>query len=89
MCFLRVHGPDLALAFYRDALVLDLRNDVAHEGFRWIIVDAAYQPGVAIVLTNYQNGIPATARQSPSSSPKGALTPSTPPRRTSTPPSTT
>ncbi len=58
MCFLRVHGPDLALAFYRDVLALELRNDVANEGFRWITVDAASQPGATIVLTNCQHGIP-------------------------------
>jgi catechol 2,3-dioxygenase-like lactoylglutathione lyase family enzyme len=53
------HDPDLALAFYRDALGLELRNDVAREGFRWITVGAASQPGVAIVLTNYLHGSPA------------------------------
>ena len=55
---LRVHGPDLALAFYRDALVLEIRNDVANEGFHLITVDTASRPGVPIVLTNYQHGTP-------------------------------
>ncbi len=27
-CFVQVHDPDLALAFYRDTLGLELRNDV-------------------------------------------------------------
>ena len=58
-CFVQVHDPDLALAFYRDALGLELRNDVAQEGFRWITVGAASQPGVEIVLTNYVHGSPA------------------------------
>ena len=58
-CFVLVHDPDLALAFYRDALGLELRNDVAKGDFRWITVGAATQPGVAIVLTNYLNGSPA------------------------------
>jgi catechol 2,3-dioxygenase-like lactoylglutathione lyase family enzyme len=58
-CFIQVHDPDLALAFYRDVLGLELRNDVANEGFRWITVGAASQPGVAIVLTNYLHGSPA------------------------------
>jgi catechol 2,3-dioxygenase-like lactoylglutathione lyase family enzyme len=58
-CFVLVHDPDLALAFYRDALGLELRNDVAKGEFRWITVGAASQPGVAIVLTNYLNGSPA------------------------------
>ncbi len=58
-CFVLVHDPDLALTFYRDALGLELRNDVARDDFRWITVGAASQPGVAIVLTNYLNGSPA------------------------------
>jgi catechol 2,3-dioxygenase-like lactoylglutathione lyase family enzyme len=58
-CFVLVHDPDLALAFYRDTLGLELRNDVAKGDFRWITVGAASQPGVAIVLTNYLNGSPA------------------------------
>jgi catechol 2,3-dioxygenase-like lactoylglutathione lyase family enzyme len=57
-CFVQVNDPDLALAFYRDVLGLELRNDVANEGFRWITIGAASQPGVAIVLTNYVNGGP-------------------------------
>lgn len=58
-CFVIVHDPDLALGFYRDALGLELRNDVAKGDFRWITVGAAAQPDVAIVLTNYLNGSPA------------------------------
>jgi catechol 2,3-dioxygenase-like lactoylglutathione lyase family enzyme len=58
-CFVIVHDPDDALAFYRDTLGLELRNDVANEGFRWITVGSAAQPDVAIVLTNYLNGSPA------------------------------
>ena len=58
-CFVQVHDPDLALAFYRDTLGLEVRNDVTSEGFRWITVGAASQPGVEIVLTNYLHGSPA------------------------------
>ena len=58
-CFVLVHDPDAALAFYRDTLGLEARNDVAREDFRWITVGAASQPGVGIVLTNYLNGSPA------------------------------
>ncbi len=58
-CFVLVHDPDQALAFYRDTLGLELRNDVAKGDFRWITVGADSQPGVAIVLTNYLNGSPA------------------------------
>ena len=58
-CFVLVHEPDVALAFYRDTLGLELRNDVARGDFRWITVGASSQPDVAIVLTNYLNGSPA------------------------------
>jgi catechol 2,3-dioxygenase-like lactoylglutathione lyase family enzyme len=58
-CFIIVHDPDAALAFYRDTLGLELRNDVAREQFRWITVGPAEQPEVNIVLTNYLNGSPA------------------------------
>jgi catechol 2,3-dioxygenase-like lactoylglutathione lyase family enzyme len=57
-CFVQVNDPDLALAFYRDTLGLEVRNDVARDSFRWITVGSAAQPGVAIVLTNYLNGSP-------------------------------
>jgi catechol 2,3-dioxygenase-like lactoylglutathione lyase family enzyme len=72
-CFVLVHDPDLALAFYRDTLGLELRNDVARENFRWITVGAASQPGVAIVLTNYLNGSPADADALAALLAKGAL----------------
>ena len=58
-CFVQVHNADLAIKFYRDTLGLELRNDIANEGYRWITVGAAAQPGVEIVLTNYVNGSPA------------------------------
>jgi uncharacterized glyoxalase superfamily protein PhnB len=58
-CFVQVHDAELALGFYRDALGLEVRNDVAQEGFRWITVGAASQPGIEIVLTDYVNGGPA------------------------------
>ncbi|HKE78499.1 MAG TPA: VOC family protein [Solirubrobacteraceae bacterium] len=72
-CFVIVHDPDPALAFYRDTLGLELRNDVAREDFRWITVGAASQPGVAIVLTNYLNGSPADAEAVAALVAKGAL----------------
>jgi catechol 2,3-dioxygenase-like lactoylglutathione lyase family enzyme len=52
-CFVLVHDPDLALGFYRDVLGLEVRNDVANEGFRWITVGAASQPEMSIVISNY------------------------------------
>jgi catechol 2,3-dioxygenase-like lactoylglutathione lyase family enzyme len=72
-CFVLVHDPDLALAFYRDSLHLELRNDVARGDFRWITVGAASQPGVAIVLTNYLNGSPADGDALAALVAKGAL----------------
>lgn len=72
-CFVQVHDPDLALAFYRDTLGLELRNDVANENFRWITVGAASQPGLAIILTNYVCGTPADADAIAALLAKGAL----------------
>ena len=72
-CFVLVHDPDLALAFYRDTLGLELRNDVANEGFRWITVGSAAQPGVSIVITNYLNGSPADSEALGALMAKGAL----------------
>jgi uncharacterized glyoxalase superfamily protein PhnB len=42
--------PDAALAFYRDTLGFEVRNDVGYEGMRWITVGPPEQPGVSIVL---------------------------------------
>ncbi len=58
-CFIQITDPDAALSFYRDALGLEVRNDVEREGFRWITVGAPSQPDVEIVLTNYLAGSPA------------------------------
>jgi uncharacterized glyoxalase superfamily protein PhnB len=72
-CFVLVHDPDVALAFYRDDLGLELRNDVARGDFRWVTVGAAAQPDVAIVLTNYLNGSPADSDALAALLAKGAL----------------
>lgn len=72
-CFVLVHDPDQALTFYRDALGLEVRNDVARERFRWITVGAPSQPGVGIVLTNYLNGSPADSDALEALVAKGAL----------------
>jgi catechol 2,3-dioxygenase-like lactoylglutathione lyase family enzyme len=72
-CFVIVHDPDLALAFYRDTLGLELRNDVGKGDFRWLTVGAASQPDVAIVLTNYLNGSPADGDAVAALVAKGAL----------------
>jgi predicted enzyme related to lactoylglutathione lyase len=49
-CFIPVDDHDKAIAFYRDALGLEVRNDVAFEGMRWVSVGAPSQPDVEIVL---------------------------------------
>ncbi len=49
-CFIPVDDHDKALAFYRDALGLEVRNDVAFEGMRWVTVGSPTQPDVEIVL---------------------------------------
>jgi catechol 2,3-dioxygenase-like lactoylglutathione lyase family enzyme len=72
-CFVIVHDPDEALAFYRDTLGLEVRNDVANEGFRWITVGAGSQPEIAICLTNYLNGSPADVEAVSALVAKGAL----------------
>ncbi|MGP3923297.1 VOC family protein [Streptomyces sp. 8N616] len=49
-CFIAVHDHDKALAFYRDVLGLEVRNDVGFEGMRWVTVGSPSQPDVDIVL---------------------------------------
>ena len=50
-CFVIVNDPDSALAFYRDTLGLELRNDVGRDGFRWITLVTDSQPEIEIVLS--------------------------------------
>ena len=48
--FLPHDDPDESLAFYRDTLGFEVRNDVGYGGLRWITVGPAGQPGTSIVL---------------------------------------
>ena len=48
--FLPHTDPDASLAFYRDTLGFEIRNDVGYEGMRWITVGPPDQPDTAIVL---------------------------------------
>ena len=48
--FLPHNDPDAALAFYRDGLGFEVRDDVGYGGMRWITVGPADQPGTSIVL---------------------------------------
>jgi uncharacterized glyoxalase superfamily protein PhnB len=45
------NDPDAAVAFYRDTLGFEVRDDVGYGGMRWITVGPADQPSTAIVLT--------------------------------------
>jgi uncharacterized glyoxalase superfamily protein PhnB len=42
--------PDASLAFYRDTLGFEVRNDVEYGGMHWITVGPPNQPDTAIVL---------------------------------------
>ncbi|WP_199096442.1 VOC family protein [Dyella sp. ASV21] len=48
--FLPQNDPDAALAFYRDTLGFEVRNDVGYGGKRWITVGPAGQAAPSIVL---------------------------------------
>jgi predicted enzyme related to lactoylglutathione lyase len=48
--FLPAVDPDVSLAFYRDALGFEVRNDVGYGGMRWITVGPPGQPQTSIVL---------------------------------------
>src|SRR3954451_2856857 len=48
--FLPHDDPDASLAFYRDTLGFEVRNDVGYGGMRWITVGPAGQPATSIVL---------------------------------------
>ena len=48
--FLPHNDPEASLAFYRDTLGFEVRNDVGYNGMRWITVGPADQPGTSIVL---------------------------------------
>jgi catechol 2,3-dioxygenase-like lactoylglutathione lyase family enzyme len=48
--FLPHNDPEASLAFYRDTLGFEVRNDVGYGGMRWITVGPADQPGTSIVL---------------------------------------
>ncbi len=51
MTMLPHSDPDASLAFYRDTLGFELRNDVGYNEMRWITVGPPDQPGTSIVLS--------------------------------------
>ncbi|SFN49627.1 VOC family protein [Mycetocola miduiensis] len=46
-----VDDVDESLPFYRDALGLEVKNDVSSGGFRWVTLGTDAQPGLGIVLS--------------------------------------
>ena len=48
--FLPHDDPDASLAFYRDTLGFEVRNDVEYGGMHWITLGPPDQPGTSIVL---------------------------------------
>jgi len=51
-----VDDPDAALSFYRDTLGLTVRNEVARDGFRWVVLVTDSQPEIQIVLSQPHAG---------------------------------
>jgi catechol 2,3-dioxygenase-like lactoylglutathione lyase family enzyme len=48
--FLPHDDPEASMAFYRDTLGFEVRNDVEYNGLHWITIGPAGQPDTAIVL---------------------------------------
>ena len=44
------HDAEASLAFYRDSLGFELRNDVEYGGMHWLTIGPPDQPGTSIVL---------------------------------------
>ena len=57
--FLEVDDHEAALAFYRDALGFEVRQDVSWEDARWLTVGPPGQPEFGIVLNTVGVGRPA------------------------------
>jgi catechol 2,3-dioxygenase-like lactoylglutathione lyase family enzyme len=50
-CNITVNDIDESLAFYRDALGLEVVNNVESGGFRWVTLGESTRPGAQIVLS--------------------------------------
>ena len=46
-----VNNPDESIEFYRNALGLEVSNDVSSGDFRWVTMGSKTQPGLGIVLS--------------------------------------
>lgn len=51
-----VNDVEESLGFYRDALGLDVQNDVSSGEFRWVTLGTDSQPGLGIVLSEPHAG---------------------------------
>jgi catechol 2,3-dioxygenase-like lactoylglutathione lyase family enzyme len=70
--FLPHDDPDASLAFYRDALGFEVRNDVGRGRMRWITIGPAGDDGTTIVPA------PPTSPARPSSWTRRPPTPASP-----------
>jgi predicted enzyme related to lactoylglutathione lyase len=55
-CHVTVNDPDESLPFYVDGLGLEVRNDVASGGHRWVTLGSKDQPDLEIVLSDPHAG---------------------------------
>lgn len=51
-CPITVDDIEAAIPFYRDALGLEIVNDVASDGHRWVTFGLVAQSGLAVVLSD-------------------------------------
>ena len=61
--FITVHDADEALKFYRDALGLEVRNDVERDGHRWVTVGAPGQDISIVLATPYGGRLRSAGRR--------------------------
>lgn len=55
-CHITVNDVDESIPFYRDTLGLEVRNDVAAGGFRWVTLGSDAQPELEFVLSEPHAG---------------------------------
>ncbi|HLS44776.1 MAG TPA: VOC family protein [Ornithinicoccus sp.] len=58
-CFVIVDDVDAAMGFYRDAVGLEVNQDVSQGDFRWLTFTPPGQPDIEIVIQDYKAfGVP-------------------------------
>jgi predicted enzyme related to lactoylglutathione lyase len=55
-CNITVNDVDESIAFYKDALGLDVQNDVSSGKYRWVTLGSEAQPELGIVLSEPHAG---------------------------------